>query len=136
MRKTILTSMECFPYVKKRSKVIKLDTVHTIIDIKLLFMRHSLCDNMIQQIELPPLEVAILGMQEKIESLKHILSQVPPDAKLLQMQLQGGIATSVNQGPFHIANSFLNIPADRHTYHHRRLKVCFKEFTKRYFARL
>lgn len=27
MRKTILTSMECFPYVKKRSKVVKLDTV-------------------------------------------------------------------------------------------------------------
>ena len=91
-----------------------------------------MCDNMNMQIELPPLEVAILGMQEKIESLKHILSQVPPDAKLLQMQLQGGIATSVNQGPFHIANSFLNIPTDQHTYHHRRLKVCFKEFTKRY----
>lgn len=70
-------------------------------------------------------------MQEKIESLKHILNQIPPDAKLLQMQLQGGIATSVNQGPFHIANSFLNIPPDQHTYHHRKLKVCFKEFTKR-----
>ena len=27
MRKTILTSMECFPYVKRRSKIIKLDTV-------------------------------------------------------------------------------------------------------------
>ena len=27
MRKTILTSMESFPYVKKRSKVVKLDTV-------------------------------------------------------------------------------------------------------------
>lgn len=35
MRKTILTSMECFPYVKKRSKVVKLDTVPVIIiDIK------------------------------------------------------------------------------------------------------
>lgn len=33
MRKTILTSMECFPYVKKRSKVVKLDTVHAIINI-------------------------------------------------------------------------------------------------------
>ena len=27
MRKTILTSMECFPYVKRRSKVVKLETV-------------------------------------------------------------------------------------------------------------
>ena len=70
-------------------------------------------------------------MQDKIESLKHTLSQHPPDAKLLQMQLQGGIATSVNQGPFYIAQSFLDIPPEQHTYHHRRLKVCFKEFTKR-----
>ena len=71
-------------------------------------------------------------MQDKIESLKYTLSQHPPDAKLLQMQLQGGIATSVNQGPFYIAQSFLDIPPDQHGYHHRRLKVCFKEFTKRY----
>lgn len=82
------------------------------------------------QIDLPPLEVAIMGMQDKIDSLKRSLSQHPPDAKLLQMQVQGGIATSVNVGPFHIAKSFLDIPADQHTYHHRRLKVCFKEFTK------
>ena len=27
MRKTILTSMETFPYVKKRSKVVKMETV-------------------------------------------------------------------------------------------------------------
>ena len=73
-----------------------------------------------------------MGMQDKIESLKYTLSQHPPDAKLLQMQLQGGIATSVNQGPFYIAQSFLDIPPDQHGYHHRRLKVCFKEFTKRY----
>ena len=84
------------------------------------------------QTDLPPLEVAIMGMQDKTESLKYTLSQTPPDAKLLQMQLQGGIATSVNQGPFHIAQSFLGIPLDQHTYHHRKLKVCFKEFTKRY----
>ena len=36
-------------------------------------------------------------MQDKIESLKRILKQDPPDGKLLQMQLQGGIATAVNQ---------------------------------------
>lgn len=49
------------------------------------------------QLELSPLEVAILGMQEKIQSMKRILAQNPPDGKLLQMQLQGGIATAVNQ---------------------------------------
>ena len=49
------------------------------------------------QLDLTPLEVAILGMQDKIKSLKNTLQQKPPDAKLLQMQLQGGIATAVNQ---------------------------------------
>ena len=49
------------------------------------------------QIDLNPLEVAILGMQDKIKSLNHTLQQNPPDPKLLQMQLQGGIATAVNQ---------------------------------------
>lgn len=44
-----------------------------------------------------PLEVAILGMQDKIQSLRRTLEQDPPDGKLLQMQLQGGIATAVNQ---------------------------------------
>lgn len=49
------------------------------------------------QIHLTPLEVAIIGMQDKIQSLRRTLEQDPPDGKLLQMQLQGGIATTVNQ---------------------------------------
>lgn len=49
------------------------------------------------QINLTPLEVAIIGMQDKIQSLRSTLEQNPPDGKLLQMQLQGGIATAVNQ---------------------------------------
>ncbi len=49
------------------------------------------------QIHMIPLEVAILGMQDKIQSLRSTLDQNPPDGKLLQMQLQGGIATAVNQ---------------------------------------
>lgn len=53
----------------------------------------SLCT----QSDLSPLEVAILGMQDKIKSLNDTLQQDPPDPKLLQMQLQGGIATAVNQ---------------------------------------
>ena len=31
MRKTILTSMECFPYVKRRSKVVKQETVRKLM---------------------------------------------------------------------------------------------------------
>ena len=46
---------------------------------------------------LEPLEVAIINMTNKIGDLKNVLSKEPCDPKLLQMQLQGGIATSVNQ---------------------------------------
>ena len=74
IRKTILTTQDSFPYVKKRSKIIQ-----------------------VERIELIPLEVAILNMQDKTKSLRHAVQQDPPDTKLLQMQLQGGIATAVNQ---------------------------------------
>ena len=43
------------------------------------------------------MEVAIIGMREKTGKIRQILSQNPPDTKLLQMQLQGGITTAVNQ---------------------------------------
>ena len=46
---------------------------------------------------LSPLECAIANMQDKSKSLQQALHQVPVDMKFLQMQLQGGIATSVNQ---------------------------------------
>lgn len=108
IQKTILTSKEAFPYVKKRSRVVGAE-----------------------KIELNPLEVAIIGMQDKIKSLKQTLQHDPPDGKLLQMQLQGGIATAVNQGPFAVAKSFLDVPKSEQGHLHRKLKVCFKEFTRR-----
>ncbi|KAL5487361.1 hypothetical protein EMCRGX_G019952 [Ephydatia muelleri] len=107
IRKTILTTQDSFPYVKKRSKIIQ-----------------------VERIELTPLEVAILNMQEKTKSLRHAVQQDPPDTKLLQMQLQGGIATAVNQGPFAVAQCFLFGP-NTDTVLHRKLKVCFKDFTRR-----
>ena len=78
-----------------------------------------------------PLQVAIIGMQEKIFALRKCLIAQPTDSKLLQMLLQGGIATAVNQGPFAIAKCFLDIPLREHTHDHHRLRVCFKEFTRR-----
>ena len=74
MRRTILTTEKTFPYVKRR-----LEVVH------------------IEKTELNPLEVAILNMEGKISQLRAVLERTPCDAKLLQMQLQGGIATAVNQ---------------------------------------
>ena len=74
MKKTILTTEKSFPYVKRR-----LEVIHT------------------ERVELTPLEVAILNMESKISDLKYVLNRVPCDTKLLQMQLQGGFATAVNQ---------------------------------------
>lgn len=85
----------------------------------------------LSQLDLSPLEVAILGMQDKITALRKCLSQTPTDTKLLQMLLQGGIATAVNQGPFAIAKCFLDVPIHAYSHDHRRLRVCFKEFTRR-----
>lgn len=109
MKKTILTTEKSFPYVKRR-----LEVIHT------------------ERVELTPLEVAILNMESKISDLKYVLNRVPCDTKLLQMQLQGGFATAVNQGPFAIAKCFLeDVPLAEQTHVHHKLKVCFKEFTKR-----
>ncbi len=49
-----------------------------------------------QKSEMNPLEVAILNMDKKIGEMKEVLNRVPCDSKLLQMQLQGGIATTVH----------------------------------------
>ena len=73
MKKTILTTEKSFPYVKRRLEVI-----------------HS------EKSELNPLEVAILNMDKKIAEIKEVLNRNPCDSKLLQMQLQGGIATTVH----------------------------------------
>ena len=73
MRHTVLTIEKSFPYVKRRLEVINTT-----------------------KFELNPLQVAIMNMESKITKLKNVLN-APPNSKLLQMELQGGIATAVNQ---------------------------------------
>ena len=84
----------------------------------------------ILQVILTPVEVAIEDMRDKINKLKEVLSNAQ-DTKLLQMQLQGGIATSVNQGPYAIAHAFLGaVPASEQNHFHQQLRMCFREFVK------
>jgi len=79
---------------------------------------------------LSPVEVAIEDMRVKISKLREVLSN-PQDTKLLQMQLQGGIATSVNQGPYAIAHAFLGeIKPPEQNHYHQQLRMCFREFVK------
>uniref|UniRef100_A0A8C9FU37 Dedicator of cytokinesis 7 n=1 Tax=Pavo cristatus TaxID=9049 RepID=A0A8C9FU37_PAVCR len=110
-RKTILTTSHAFPYIKTRINVI-----------------HK------EEIILTPIEVAIEDMQKKTQELAFATHQDPADPKMLQMVLQGSVGTTVNQGPLEVAQVFLSeIPNDPKLFrHHNKLRLCFKDFTKRY----
>uniref|UniRef100_A0A8C7RWB6 Dedicator of cytokinesis 8 n=1 Tax=Oncorhynchus mykiss TaxID=8022 RepID=A0A8C7RWB6_ONCMY len=109
-RKTILTTLHAFPYVKTRINVIQKE-----------------------EFDLTPIEVAIEDMQKKTRELAVATHREQPDAKMLQMLLQGSVGATVNQGPLEVAQVFLNeIPADPKLFrHHNKLRLCFKEFIMR-----
>ncbi|KAG7481213.1 hypothetical protein MATL_G00064220 [Megalops atlanticus] len=109
-RKTILTTMHAFPYIKTRINVIQKE-----------------------EFDLTPIEVAIEDMQKKTRELAVATHREQPDAKMLQMVLQGSVGATVNQGPLEVAQVFLNeIPADPRLFrHHNKLRLCFKEFIMR-----
>ncbi|XP_029084059.1 dedicator of cytokinesis protein 7 isoform X7 [Monodon monoceros] len=85
------------------------------------------------EIILTPIEVAIEDMQKKTQELAFATHQDPADPKMLQMVLQGSVGTTVNQGPLEVAQVFLSeIPSDPKLFrHHNKLRLCFKDFTKR-----
>ena len=95
----------------------------------------EICNNLSPaslQVILTPVEVAIEDMRDKIKRLKEVTTNAQ-DTKLLQMQLQGGIATAVNQGPYAIAQAFLgDVPPSQQNHFHQQLRMCFREFVKLY----
>lgn len=110
-RKTILTTANHFPYVKTRIQVISRT-----------------------QFQLEPIEVAIEDIQKKTVELAAATNQEPADPKILQMVLQGCIGTTVNQGPMEMASVFLSNLSDGTTIptkHQNKLRLCFREFSKR-----
>ncbi|EFO23679.1 hypothetical protein LOAG_04806 [Loa loa] len=112
-RRTVLATQYCFPYVKTRLQVVSRE-----------------------QIILTPIEVAIEDVQKRTRELAAATAQDPPDAKMLQMVLQGCIGTTVNQGPIEVANVFLTNmvldergkPMDKFQ---NKLRLCFKDFSKK-----
>ena len=67
-----------------------------------------------------------------IDELKNATLQEPADPKILQMVLQGCVGTTVNQGPLEMALTFLQpVSFDVITEHHNKLRLCFKEFSRR-----
>ncbi|XP_063724459.1 dedicator of cytokinesis protein 11-like isoform X2 [Symsagittifera roscoffensis] len=84
IRKTILRTKHCFPYVEKRIVV-----------------------DMVQSFELSPIEVACESMKRSIKDLKAVTVSKQPDMKRLQLKLQGCVGTQVNAGPMAYARAFL-----------------------------
>uniref|UniRef100_A0A8C4L9Y6 Dedicator of cytokinesis 6 n=1 Tax=Equus asinus asinus TaxID=83772 RepID=A0A8C4L9Y6_EQUAS len=109
-RKTLLSTDHAFPYIKTRIRV---------------------CHR--EETVLTPVEVAIEDMQKKTRELAFATEQDPPDAKMLQMVLQGSVGPTVNQGPLEVAQVFLTeIPEDPKLFrHHNKLRLCFKDFCKK-----
>ncbi|KAG8523258.1 Dedicator of cytokinesis protein 6 [Galemys pyrenaicus] len=106
-RKTLLSTDHAFPYIKTRIRV---------------------CHR--EETVLTPVEVAIEDMQKKTRELAFATEQDPPDAKMLQMVLQGSVGPT---GPLEVAQVFLaEIPEDPKLFrHHNKLRLCFKDFCKK-----
>lgn len=106
-RKTILTTSNTFPYVKKRILVVQEE-----------------------QYELTPVEVAFDEMQNKVKELNNVINQNPPDMKKLQLVLQGSVSVQVNAGPLAYAQSFLDKSVlTSHPHKHiEKLQQVYREF--------
>ncbi|KAM4020947.1 dedicator of cytokinesis protein 11 isoform 2-T2 [Anomaloglossus baeobatrachus] len=84
-KRTILTTSNTFPYVKKRIPVI---------------YEH--------QVDLKPIDVAIDEIKEKTGDLQKICSSADVDMIQLQLKLQGCVSVQVNAGPLAYARAFLD----------------------------
>ncbi|XP_069049551.1 dedicator of cytokinesis protein 11 isoform X4 [Lepisosteus oculatus] len=108
-RRTILTTTNTFPYVKKRIAVM---------------YEH--------QMDLKPIEVAIDEMQDRTAELQKLCSTSEVDMIQLQLKLQGCVSVQVNAGPMAYARAFLD--ADKSSKYGgkkvKELKEIFRKFVQ------
>ncbi|XP_066842626.1 dedicator of cytokinesis protein 9 isoform X10 [Anser cygnoides] len=108
-RRTILTAIHCFPYVKKR--------------IPVMYQHHT---------DLNPIEVAIDEMSKKVTELRQLCASAEVDMIKLQLKLQGSVSVQVNAGPLAYARAFLD---DTNTKRYpdnkvKLLKEVFRQFVE------
>ncbi|XP_043853660.1 dedicator of cytokinesis protein 9 isoform X11 [Dromiciops gliroides] len=108
-RRTILTAIHCFPYVKKR--------------IPVMYQHHT---------DLNPIEVAIDEMSKKVAELRQLCASAEVDMIKLQLKLQGSVSVQVNAGPLAYARAFLD---DSNTKRYadnkiKLLKEVFRQFVE------
>lgn len=107
MRRTILTTEHCFPYILKRVPV-----------------------RSRREVVLSPIEIAVEMMQARIEKLQLEVSRNPPDSKTLQQVLQGSVLTTVNRGTVEYLEIFLSRASDFPQDHIQALQSKFRGFLK------
>ncbi|XP_036403695.1 dedicator of cytokinesis protein 11 [Megalops cyprinoides] len=108
-RKTVLTTANTFPYVKKRVEVVTE-----------------------KQVELKPIDVAIDEMRDRTCELQRLCSSPDVDMIQLQLKLQGCVSVQVNAGPMAYARAFLD---DARSSQHsskkvKELKEIFRNFVQ------
>ncbi|KAK7797175.1 hypothetical protein U0070_014372, partial [Myodes glareolus] len=84
-RRSILTTSNSFPYVKKRIPI-----------------------NCEQQVNLKPIDVATDEIKDRTAELHKLCSSADVDMIQLQLKLQGCVSVQVNAGPLAYARAFLN----------------------------
>uniref|UniRef100_A0A673HUD8 Dedicator of cytokinesis protein 11-like n=1 Tax=Sinocyclocheilus rhinocerous TaxID=307959 RepID=A0A673HUD8_9TELE len=105
-RRTILTTANTFPYVKKRIKVVG--------------EKH---------LELKPIDVAIDEMKEKSAELVKLCSNQEVNMITLQLKLQGCVSVQVNAGPMAYARAFLDeSKSGQSSKKVKELKEIFRQF--------
>uniref|UniRef100_A0A8C1WCQ0 Dedicator of cytokinesis 11 n=1 Tax=Cyprinus carpio TaxID=7962 RepID=A0A8C1WCQ0_CYPCA len=105
-RRTILTTENSFPYVKKRIKVVG--------------EKH---------LELKPIDVAIDEMKERSTELTKLCSNQEVNMKTLQLKLQGCVSVQVNAGPMAYARAFLDeSKSGQSSKKVKELKEIFRQF--------
>uniref|UniRef100_A0A673HMQ5 Netrin-4-like n=1 Tax=Sinocyclocheilus rhinocerous TaxID=307959 RepID=A0A673HMQ5_9TELE len=105
-RRTILTTANSFPYVKKRIEVVG--------------EKH---------LELKPIDVAIDEMKERSAELTKLCSNQEVNMITLQLKLQGCVSVQVNAGPMAYARAFLDeSKSGQSSKKVKELKEIFRQF--------
>ncbi|KPP69620.1 hypothetical protein Z043_111615, partial [Scleropages formosus] len=108
-RRTVLTTSNTFPYMKKRVEVVGE-----------------------KQVELKPIDVAIDEMRDRTAELQKLCSSQEVDMIQLQLKLQGCVCVQVNAGPMAYARAFLD-DAKSNQYNSKKvkeLKDIFRNFVQ------
>ncbi|XP_062372385.1 dedicator of cytokinesis protein 11 [Sardina pilchardus] len=105
-RRTVLTTAQWFPYVKKR--------------VCVLGEKH---------VELKPQDVAIDEMRERSAELEKICAAPAVDMIQLQLKLQGCVSVQVNAGPMAYARAFLQ-DSSKASKKAKELKEIFRRFVQ------